>query len=76
MRLTLLGLAECRAEPGVDVRPPPAAARIGRRPRMGEASRAIVAGHDLDGALNAFEGQYRILLGLPEPSAANEPAVA
>ncbi|MFJ1764774.1 glycosyltransferase family 4 protein [Amycolatopsis sp. NPDC088138] len=46
------------------------------RARMGEASRAIVAGHDLDGALDAFEGQYRILLGLPEPSAANEPAVA
>ncbi|MEA5360883.1 glycosyltransferase family 4 protein [Amycolatopsis sp., V23-08] len=46
------------------------------RARMGEASRAIVAGHDLDGALDAFEGQYRILLGIPEPSTATEPAVA
>jgi glycosyltransferase involved in cell wall biosynthesis len=46
------------------------------RARMGEASRAIIAGHDLDGALGTFEGQYRILLGLPEPSVAHEPAVA
>ncbi len=46
------------------------------RTRMGEASRAIVAGHDLDGALDAFEGQYRILLGRPEPAEVHEPAVA
>ncbi|WP_326954114.1 glycosyltransferase family 4 protein [Amycolatopsis sp. NBC_01286] len=45
------------------------------RTRMGEASRAIVAGHDIDRALDAFEGQYRILLGLPEAAVASEPAV-
>lgn len=45
------------------------------RARMGGASRAIVAGHDIDRALDAFEGQYRILLGLPEAAVASEPAV-
>ncbi|MEV6825273.1 glycosyltransferase family 4 protein [Amycolatopsis sp. NPDC051102] len=35
------------------------------RARMGEASRAIVARHDIADALDAFETQYRILLGLP-----------
>jgi glycosyltransferase involved in cell wall biosynthesis len=45
------------------------------RARMGEASRTIIAGHDIDGALDTFESQYRILLGLPEPVAAHEPAV-
>jgi glycosyltransferase involved in cell wall biosynthesis len=45
------------------------------RARMGRASRTIVAGHDIDGALGTFESQYRILLGLPEPVAAPEPAV-
>jgi glycosyltransferase involved in cell wall biosynthesis len=45
------------------------------RARMGQASRTIVAGHDIDGALGTFESQYRILLGLPEPIAAPEPAV-
>jgi glycosyltransferase involved in cell wall biosynthesis len=39
-----------------------------QRARMGEASRAIVARHDIADALAAFETQYRILLGLPEPS--------
>ncbi|WP_328617127.1 glycosyltransferase family 4 protein [Amycolatopsis sp. NBC_00355] len=45
------------------------------RTRMGEASRTIVAGHEIDRALDAFEGQYRILLGLPEAAVASEPAV-
>ncbi|MCR6489176.1 glycosyltransferase [Amycolatopsis sp. OK19-0408] len=44
------------------------------RARMGEASRAIVAGHDLAGALAAFEAQYRILLGLPTPAAVGQAA--
>lgn len=38
------------------------------RARMGEASRAIVARHDIAGALATFEAQYRILAGLPAPS--------
>ncbi|SEF37763.1 Glycosyltransferase involved in cell wall bisynthesis [Amycolatopsis pretoriensis] len=44
------------------------------RARMGEASRAIVARHDIDGALAAFETQYRILTGLPAAAAVNRAA--
>jgi glycosyltransferase involved in cell wall biosynthesis len=35
------------------------------RAGMGEASRAIVARHDIEGALATFEAQYQILLGVP-----------
>ncbi|RSM37945.1 glycosyltransferase family 4 protein [Amycolatopsis balhimycina DSM 5908] len=48
------------------------------RDRMGAESRAIVARHDIDGALAGFEAQYRILLGLPTAAASargNEEAV-
>ncbi|WP_203612783.1 glycosyltransferase family 4 protein, partial [Amycolatopsis sp. SID8362] len=38
------------------------------RARMGEASRAIVARHDIDDALAAFETRYRTLLGVPAPA--------
>ncbi|MGW4526492.1 glycosyltransferase [Amycolatopsis sp. NPDC004378] len=43
-----------------------------QRARMGETSRAIVAGHDVEGALARFEAQYRILL--PAPSAVGQAA--
>ncbi|MFF1610314.1 glycosyltransferase family 4 protein [Amycolatopsis sp. NPDC058278] len=38
------------------------------RATMGAASRALVARHDIDGALATFEAQYLILLGLPAPA--------
>ncbi|MER6796022.1 glycosyltransferase family 4 protein, partial [Amycolatopsis mediterranei] len=38
------------------------------RAKMGAASKAIVARHDIDEALATFEAQYRILLGLPAPA--------
>ncbi|WP_318307329.1 glycosyltransferase family 4 protein [Amycolatopsis solani] len=44
------------------------------RARMGEASRAIVAQHDIDDALAAFEAQYRILLGVPAPAMVEQAA--
>ncbi|GLY43265.1 glucosyltransferase [Amycolatopsis sp. NBRC 101858] len=44
------------------------------RVRMGAESRAIVAHHDIDGALTAFEAQYRILLGLPAPAMISQTA--
>ncbi|MEV4052003.1 glycosyltransferase family 4 protein [Amycolatopsis sp. NPDC049688] len=50
------------------------AADPARRARMGEASRAIVARHDIDGVLAAFETQYRILAGRPAPAAAGQAA--
>ncbi|WP_103352136.1 glycosyltransferase family 4 protein [Amycolatopsis sp. CA-128772] len=37
------------------------------RARMGEASRAVIARHDIDGTLTTFETQYRTLLGLSTP---------
>jgi hypothetical protein len=47
------------------------AARLAALPRarMGERSRALVARHDIDGVLSAFETQYRILAGLPTAAA-------
>ncbi|MEU4249373.1 glycosyltransferase family 4 protein [Amycolatopsis sp. NPDC026612] len=45
-----------------------------QRARMGEASRTIVARHDIADALATFETQYRILLGLPEPSVVSQAA--
>ncbi|MEV5721561.1 glycosyltransferase family 4 protein [Amycolatopsis mediterranei] len=45
------------------------AADPGARARMGRASRTIVGHHDVEGALAAFEAQYRILLGLPADAA-------
>jgi len=44
------------------------------RVRMGAESRAIVAHHDIDGALATFEAQYRILLGLPAPAMISQSA--
>ncbi len=44
------------------------AADPGARVRMGAASRAVVARHDIDDALATFEAKYRILLGLPVPA--------
>jgi glycosyltransferase involved in cell wall biosynthesis len=45
------------------------AADPAERARMGARSRALVARHDIDGALSAFEAQYRILLGVPAVAA-------
>jgi glycosyltransferase involved in cell wall biosynthesis len=50
------------------------AADPGARVRMGAESRAIVAHHDIDGALATFEAQYRILLGVPAPAMVAHPA--
>ncbi|WP_370962628.1 glycosyltransferase family 4 protein [Amycolatopsis sp. cg9] len=50
------------------------AADPGARARMGEASRAIVAHHDVENALATFESQYRILLGVPAPAAVGQAA--
>ncbi|MFJ9778846.1 glycosyltransferase family 4 protein [Amycolatopsis sp. NPDC101161] len=44
------------------------------RARMGEASRTIIAGHDIAGALATFEAQYRILVGLPATATADQAA--
>ncbi|MFF1613273.1 glycosyltransferase family 4 protein [Amycolatopsis sp. NPDC058278] len=44
------------------------------RARMGAASRALVARHDIDEALATFEAQYRILLGLPAPAMVTQTA--
>jgi glycosyltransferase involved in cell wall biosynthesis len=45
-----------------------------QRARMSEESRTIVARHDLEDALAAFETQYRILLGVPASSAVGQAA--
>ncbi|MEV7045246.1 glycosyltransferase family 4 protein [Amycolatopsis sp. NPDC051061] len=44
------------------------------RARMSEASRTIVARHDIEDALATFETQYRILLGIPASSAVGQAA--
>jgi glycosyltransferase involved in cell wall biosynthesis len=44
------------------------------RGRMGEASRALIARHDIDGTLTTFETQYRTLLGLPASATVRQAA--
>ncbi len=44
------------------------------RAHLGEASRAVVARHDIAGALAAFEAQYRVLAGLPAAATAGRAA--